>query len=263
MSRLKPRKELINLRDQFSQKNSISKFKQLYGSLFEEMNNYSTEEKLKGGEYQKMIREISTLYSIIDKYKPSYIEYTGGHNSSKDGILYFNEEKQYVEIVGMVEEQEQEAMSRVGNFSVMMPKPSLVELMKRTNWSENKARDYLKSCHIQPTSSVKKQIKNKNKEITMLEGQPNIPEDFLFERIVSVLKIKSQKKYKNFWLLIHYTPQFIMSYFGKEETRDFVLQEISSKKKDLVFSIKDIFNKIIFVPFHKWQENHLIFEWPL
>ena len=235
MSRLKPRKELIDLRDQFSQKNSINKFKQLYKSLFEEMNNYSTKEKLKGGEYQKMIREISTFYYIIDKYKPSYIEHTGGHNSPKDGILYFNEEKQYVEIVGMVEEQEQEAMSRVGNFSVIMPATSLVELMKSTNWSENKARDYLKSRHIQPTSSVKEQIKNKKEGTTMLQGQPNIPEDFLFERIVSVLKNKRQEKYKNFWLLIHYTPRFIMSYFGKEETRDFVLQEISSKKKRLSF----------------------------
>ena len=252
---------MIDLRDQFSQKNSISKFKQLYESFLEEMNNYSIEEKLKGGEDQKMIREISTLYSIIDKYKPSYIEYTGGHNSSKDGVLYFNEEKQYVEIVGMLEEQEQEAMSRVGNFSVIMPKTSLVELMKITNWSENKARDYLKSCHIQPTSSVKEQIKNKNEEPTMLQGQPNILEDFLFERIIYVLKNKNQKKYKNLWLLIHYTPQFIMSYFAKEETRDFVLQKISSKKENLVFSIKDIFNKIIFVPFHKGQENHQIFEW--
>ena len=56
----------------------------------------------------------------------------------------------------MVEEQEQEAMSRAGNFSVIIPATSLVELMKRTNLSENKARDYLKSRHIQPTSSVKR-----------------------------------------------------------------------------------------------------------
>ena len=38
-------------------------------------------EKLKGGDYQTMISEISTLNCIADKYKPCYIEYTGGANS--------------------------------------------------------------------------------------------------------------------------------------------------------------------------------------
>ena len=41
MSRLKPRKELIDLKNQFFQKNSVVEFKELHKKLFKEMNYYS------------------------------------------------------------------------------------------------------------------------------------------------------------------------------------------------------------------------------
>lgn len=87
MARLKPRKNLIDLKNKFSQKNSLPEFRKLHSSLREEMEHYSSCEKLKGGEYETMIAELAILNRIIDKYKPSYIKYTGGTNSSKDGVI--------------------------------------------------------------------------------------------------------------------------------------------------------------------------------
>ena len=90
MARLKPTQNLINLIDRFSQKNSFFEFKELHKNLFQEMNNYPLEEKLKGGEYQTIISELTTLNYILNKYNPSYIDYTGNKpNSSIDGVLHF------------------------------------------------------------------------------------------------------------------------------------------------------------------------------
>ena len=160
---------------------------------------------------------------------------------SKDGVLYFNAQKQHVEIVTMVDEQEMEASNRTGGFSLITPELSLVELMESFNLSEDCTREYLKSQLIQPTLSIKEQIKNKNKEISMPQGQTDIPEDFLYKHIISVLEKKNQEKYKGFWLLISYTPHYIMSYFGKEKVKNFVLQKIQLQKKESGFFNKRYF----------------------
>ena len=262
MARLKPGQDLIDLKGQFSQKNSDIEFKKLREKLYETMNNYPPAEKQKGGEYQTMISEISTLNCIIDKYKPSHIEYTGGTNSSKDGILYFNEQKQDVEIVGMVDEQEMESMRRAGSYSLVRVAP-LTEIMKYLNLSEDQARKYLKNRLKQPLIQPDKSIKQQLKEnISTPQGQSDIPEDFLYKKIVSILKKKNQKKYKNFWLLISYFPFLFMNDFGKKNVRQFVLKKTQSEQDKLIDSLKRIFKKIIFVPFRE-QEKHKIFEWPL
>ena len=261
MARLKPRQNLIDLKNQFSQKNSIAEFKKLHKRLKKEMHNYSNPEKLKGGEYETMISEISTLSCIIDKYKPSNIKYTGGANSSKDGILYFNEGEQYVEIVGMVDEQEMKAMRKPGVIS-LATLPSLVEVMedskkKGLNLPEELARKMLESQATSINEAYSKEIKAGK----WLPAE--IPEDFFYRKIVSVLKKKNQKKYENFWLLISYSPFFQKSDFGKENVRDFVLQKIQSQEEKLFSEVKKIFKKIIFIPFDKGQANHKIFEWQL
>ena len=61
MARLKPRKNLIDLKNKFSKKNSLSEFKELHSSLREEMENYSLCEKLKGGEYENLIALLQWL----------------------------------------------------------------------------------------------------------------------------------------------------------------------------------------------------------
>ena len=145
MARLKPQKNLIDLKNKLSQKNSLSEFKKLHCSLREEMNNYSSCEKLKGGEYETMIAELAVLNRIINEYKPSHIEYTGGANSSKDGVLYFNEKTQDVEIVSITDERERQSYRKEGHYTLLTPGVSIPSVMKKFNWSENQARNYLKS----------------------------------------------------------------------------------------------------------------------
>ena len=94
VARLTQQQNLIDLKNKFSQKNSSIEFKKFYEDLGQEMKNYPLKEKQKGGEYETMIYELSTLNRIIDKYRPLYIEYTGGPKNSKDGILYFENKKQ-------------------------------------------------------------------------------------------------------------------------------------------------------------------------
>ena len=165
----------------FRKRNSEGDFKKLYKKLFAEVNNYP-KERMK---CKKQIREISTLYYIIDEYKPSYIEYSGGDNSQKDGILYFNQEVQYIEEVGLIDGQEMKAFSETGSFSLITG-ASLVETMEFCNWPEDQARKYLKSSFL-PTKPIEEQIKNNNKEIFIPQGQSRIPEDFLYEKIIYVL----------------------------------------------------------------------------
>ncbi|MDE0119135.1 MAG: hypothetical protein OXM55_03905 [Bdellovibrionales bacterium] len=90
-----------------------------------------------------MIAELAIFNHVIDKYKPSYIEYTGGSNSSKDGVLYFNERKQDVEIVTITDEKEKQSYRYTGGYTLATPGPSIPSVMKRCNWSEDQARQYL------------------------------------------------------------------------------------------------------------------------
>ena len=240
MARLKPRKRLINLRNKFSQKTSSSDFKKLHSSLREEMENYSLCEKLKGGEYETMIAELAVLNQIINEYKPSHVEYTGGANSSRDGILYFNAKTQDVEIVSITDEEERKFYRKEGHYTLLTPGVSIPSVMKRFNWSEDQARNWLKS--------------------SLMNGQPLI-EDFLYDKIVSILEKKGKEKYKDFWLLIAYSPYFYTERLSEEERRDFILKKIQSEKIDLTCLTRKIFKKIVFVPFNKEQGNHQMFEW--
>ena len=211
MARLKPRKNLIDLKNKFSKKNSLSEFKELHSSLREEMENYSLCEKLKGGEYETMIAELAILNRVVGKYKPSYVEYTGGGNSSKDGVLYFNEKTQDVEIVSITDEKEIQSYRKEGHYTLLTPGVSIPSVMKRFNWSEDQAKKWLRS--------------------SSMNGQPLI-EDFLYDKIVSVLEKKGKEKYKGFWLLIAYSPSFYTERLSEEERRDFILKKIQSEKKN-------------------------------
>ena len=240
MARLKPQKDLIDLINKFSQKNSIYEFKELYKNLYQEMNNYSLIEKLKGGEYQTTISELSTLNCILDKYSPSHVEYTGNKsNSSVDGVLYFGNEKQNIEITGMIDENEMKSVKNCGRYELITTSP-IIRFMKEFCCTEDQARKYLKS--------------------QLMDGQ-YLSEDLLYEKIVYLFKKKNKRKYNAFWLLISYAPSFHMGAFGEKDVRDFILQKIKLQEQELVSSIRMIFKKIIFVPFTRGAENHKIFEW--
>ena len=211
MARLKPKKNLIDLTGKFSQKNSLSMFKNLYHSLLWEMNNYSLAEKLKGGEYQTIIRELATLNCILNKYNPSYVEYTGNkQNSSIDGVLHFENIQQQVEIVSIVDEQEMKVFSKFGGYSMDF--------------------EVLEPHHLIHNDTIEKQP--------------------LYQKIISVLDRKNHIKYKGFWLLISYDPH--TSYigdFGRDDIRTIILSSIQSQKRNLMLSIRNIFKKVVFVPF--------------
>lgn len=96
-----------------------------------------------------------------------------------------------------------------------------------------------------------------------MNEQPLV-EDFLYKKIIDVLKKKNNKdKYQDFWLLISYSSFFRTGYFSEKERRDFILKKILSKNKVLISSIRKIFKKVLFVPLNKIQENHQIFEWDI
>ena len=238
MARLSPRKELITLIGKFSEKNSISEFKKLDSDLKEEMRNYSGREKLKGGEYEKKIGELAILDCITDEYTPSHVQYTGGNNSSKDGILYFNEEEQNVEITSITDEEQIKSYRKTRSYS-LMTLPAICRIMEEYGYSESQARKALEAQSM---------------------GNPLI-EDFLYEKIVSALEKKNKEKYKNFWLLMAYSPFFYTEYLSDEKIRKYVLEKIESEKTDLIFSIKKVFKKVIFVPYNKESGNHKVFEW--
>ena len=225
MARLKPKRYLINLTGKFSQKNSLSRFKNLYHSLLGEMNNYSLAEKLKGGEYQTIISELATLKCVLNKYNPFYVEYTGNKpNSSIDGILHFENIQQKVEIVSMVDEQEMKVFSKFGGYSIDF--------------------EVLEPHHLTSIDTIKKQP--------------------LYQKIISVLDKKNYIKYKGFWLLISYIPDiYYMGDFGRDDIRAIILNTIQSQKRDLISSIKNIFKKVVFVPLNEGAENHHIFEWKI
>ena len=240
MARLRPRKNLIDLISKFSQKNSILEFKELINKLHREMNNYPLEEKLKGGEYQTIISELSTLNYILNGYSPSHIEYTGNNpNTSIDGVLYFENKKQKVEITSMVDENEKKSFKNYGGYELTTVAP-IVTVMKEFRWTEDQARKYLRN--------------------QLIDGGC-ISEDFLYKKIVRLLKKKNKEKYKKFWLLISYSPFFHMEFFGKKDVRSFILQKIESQERELIASVRMIFKKIIFVPFTEGAESHQIFEW--
>ena len=65
-------------------------FKELMKCYRQEKNKHDAEERLKGGEYENITKELETLERVTDNYKPFYIEYTGNKSGlSIDGILIF------------------------------------------------------------------------------------------------------------------------------------------------------------------------------
>ena len=263
MARMEPRQELIDLKHKFSQKNCVSEFKKLY----KEMENCPLAEKPKGGDYEQMISEISVLYLMIDKYKLSHIQWTGkatpdphtGKKSpdpSQDGILYFDERKQPVEIVSLIGENEAKSLS-AGNFSAWTTVP-LVEVMKHWSLPEKTAREYLE----QKAKELSALAASLSPGEQPLQNHDIIPEYWFYKNIVRVLEKKNKEKYKDFWLLISYSPLFQRSDFSNKRLRNWVLNEIQSKQPELIYSLKNIFKKIIFVPYEFMGcESHHLFDW--
>ena len=175
---------------------------------------------------------------VIDKYGPSHIEYTGRKpNCSKDGVLYFDEKIQNVEIVGVKDEEEMKSVRKVKPYSSLIQAP-IPSIMRQFDCSEDKAREILK---------------------TQMKGQPLV-EDFLYTKIIDVLNKKNKNKYQDFWLLISYSSLFRTGCLSEKKRRNFILK-VLSEKKVLICSIRKIFKKVLFVPLNKVQKSHQIFEW--
>ena len=284
MARMEPRQELIDLKHNFSQKNCISEFKKLYA----EMENYSLEEKLKGGDYEQMISEVSALNLMIDEYKPSHIQWTGKSapdphtgkqppDPSQDGILYFDERKQPVEIVSFADQSQIHAIKKYSKCSqwtleVSRPNQQVKPIKEqKKEWERNRRQHYedtlewirddeklTKQEREQLLSAKKERFKNEKFNPQLDSG---VLEDIIYEKMVCVLQKKNKEKYKDFWLLIFYCHlnSVLHDFIEKENIRNYVLNKIQSKQPELICSLENIFKKIKFVPSRKFA-NHQIFD---
>ena len=246
LARYKPSTEVVDLVKQLSKKLPVQEFLELYKNSKEAVKKDPQSARLQGGDYETNNSELSTLNCIINKYNPSHIEYIGRKGGSVDGILYFDKAKQEVEITSMVDKDEKiKFRNEQMYFLVGSYLNEFIEAMKKEyKCTEKKLKEILESC----------------------PPYPDDPIPFIYERIVCQLKKKTKDKfkeaYKDFWLLISYCPESprFSCFYGA--VRDCILKKIEEENRKLISSTKEVFRKIIFVPFKEGPDGkHQIFEW--
>ncbi len=229
--------------DQFKNKLSLTSFVEKKKNLSDYLDKIPFVEKRKGGEGEQSYVEICTFLKLGIHYKASHLKWTGGQleGNEFDGILYFDQGEQKIEISALINPEEMKDYRKKSGHQEI-PR-SIVKSMKEMNVSEDFLRKYWKSY--------------KNLEESYLGCPTTIVEDFIYERLVSIFKKKNNKKYKGFWLVISYEPNFSLEYFSDDCIKKYIFKKI---KSDNNFKhLKDIFKKIIFLPYHE-VKGHKIFE---
>ncbi|MDE0119048.1 MAG: hypothetical protein OXM55_03460 [Bdellovibrionales bacterium] len=182
--------------------------------------------------------EISVLLDLAKYYKASHLKWTGNHtlNCHFDGILYFNgTNEQKIEISRILDEQIEKDTKEKGEFS-------------RTFIFEDIDKEYNNQFFLDSTK-----VENIKR--------------FIYDRIVNILLKKSKQQYKGCWLTIAYEPVIIK--INKDYVNKPIFKKIEHTRKQLLFSTREIFKKIIFVPngmrFKVIQSNEFTeyktFEW--
>ena len=242
MRRLKDQKEQ-ELNNEFKRKLPLASFKKKQQNLSDYLDTIHPKEKRKGGDGEQAYSEISTLLNLGVHYKASYLKWTGEQQegNSCDGVLYFDQDEQKIEISALINPEEMKDYRAKGKHQEMTK--SIVLSMKEMNMSENDIREYWESYN--------------NVEKHIMRYPVVIVEDFIYERLVDIFKKKNKKKYKGFWLVISYEPIFALEYFSDDRIKQYIFNKIKSRHD---FSqLKDIFKKIIFLPYHE-VKGHKISE---
>ncbi len=192
--------------------------------------------KIKG--MQTACDETSVLLDLAKHYKASHVKWTGNHTLDHhfDGILYFNEAtEQKIEISRILDEQREKDMKEKDKFS-------------RTFVFENFDRKFNDQIFSDGTKAENIKL-------------------FIYDRLVSILSKKNKCKYEGYWLAIAY--ESIIMKMDKDYINKPIFKKIESNEDQLLFYIRKIFKKIIFVPngmqFKIIQSSepseYKIFEW--
>ena len=224
---------LDDFNNTFQQKMPMTIFEKEFSAFIEKdikQKNSLTEKKGIG----LACDEISALLQLAKHYKATHLKWTGNQKSNCpfDGILFFNRKhEQKVEVSRVLDEEENESLKETGYFS-------------RTFIFEG--------------SDFNINLKKANKNLDI--------RSFIYHRIVKILTKKEKEKYKGFWLCIAYYPYSITSKFNEEYVKKSILKKIECEQKPLLYQIRKLFKKIIFVPngmhFIKVEKNtYKIFEW--
>lgn len=223
--------------DTFQKKLPVTVFEKEFSNFIkDDIQQKESLTKRKG--IQTACDEISVLLNLAKHYKASHIKWTGNTklNNHFDGILYFNEtNEQKIEISRIVDEQIEKDTKEKSKFS-------------RTFVCE----DFDQECNDQIFSDG-----------TTAE---NI-KPFIYNRLVNILSKKNKHKYKGYWLAIAYEPIIIKIY--EDYINKPIFKKIAIDEKQLLFSIRKVLKKIIFVPngmqFRIIQSSepneYKIFEW--
>ncbi|MDE0092499.1 MAG: hypothetical protein OXN83_04345 [Oligoflexia bacterium] len=209
----------------FKEKLSKDKFNKKYYLLKKYSGKISWDERKGGGSIETAYSEISALYQLGAYYKASYLKWTGDQEEGNDhdGVLYINENEKIIEISLLLDEKD------ITDFRLQ-------------GFSE---RD----------SIIEDSLEESNQEI--IHGMVNL-QVFIYNRIVKIFKKKHKDKYKGYWLCIPYNPFSILGEFNESKIQNNIYNKIQREEKNLWFSIRNIFDKIIFLPL---EQNDKIFEW--
>ena len=236
-------KDLATIIEGFKAKITLNEFNEKYEDLKTILKETSLEKKLKGGYCEQAISEISSLMSLAEYSEASHIKWTGCPKSGEhfDGIIYFNniqKSRKKIEITSLVEEQSLRQFRKKERYQ-MQPR-SIVDLIKSgsdTSSAERFARENMMGIPY---------------------GIEIVEEDFMCKHLIKLLKKKNKDKYNRCWLLIAFVSHSFLKSLLCQDVKNYVFDRIYKEEKELVDSIRNIFEKIIFLP---CQDKDKIFEW--
>ena len=231
-------KQTQNILIKFKEKLPLDEFSTQMKILFKHLSRVNWEDKKGGGDIEQATTEVFTLHKLGNHYQCSHLQWTGDQLQHKpyDGVLYFDEREQKVEISEITNQKEvknRRQIDKERNTYRHKENPrSIVKWMKDLQCSEEGARKF---------------VLEDKKLNDYINWNTVIVEDFIYERLTSIFEKKSKEKYKGLWLVIPYNPMFVLEYFVCDDVKKYVFEKI--KKEDKFFQIFNIFKKVIFAPY--------------
>ena len=222
-------KEIEKQLEGFKEKLSLKCFSERYCILKKYSGGISWEEKKGGGDMETAYSEITVLHQLGWHYNVSYLQWTGDQREGKnhDGILYFNGDKKKVEISALMDEKE-------------------MRDFRNQNYSE---REFIIEDSIGTNEESNQEI--------LGDGTVN-SKIFIYNRILKIFTKKNREQYNGYWLCIPYNPFSMLGEFNSANVKNYIFEKIKNEEKNLLYSIGNIFEKIIFLPYY---QNDKIFEW--
>ena len=210
--------------EQFKNKLTFDEFNKYFENLKKNLREIPWSDKKNELQMHEDFRELATISYLCDKIvkfrysipKPTHIKWSQSilgepYNNS---IIYLNDSQQEIQFYHLVDEEKEKAFSS----SNMNPKQA----------RKNKL-DYIKN-----------DIDYDN-EITYAE-------DFICEELEKAF-IDAKKIQNPCWLIITYNSDIGFEALDNEDQRKYIFFQLETSKKELIKSLKEKVEKIIFIPF--------------